>query len=231
LHEGVSHRAGDGDETGDARAVLEAPPGNEGDATGDDEGERRPADEGGDGDGVSTGVVRVHEVGAPGADESPDAAGGREVPVGSHAHGAGGESGRAKSVEEGGVRLRHDERLVPAVALGAGEQEDLPLAAAPFATAVEVEEPELHGGGKLAGGEELGNAPAGESRPAPTVSRGTPSVGVVRSPPSSRRPLVIVRRETAGDAGRVLAVCECECQHHPNGEVRFARRSGASITK
>ena len=97
------------------------------------------SDKRGEGDRVRSRVVGVHYVGPPGADQPPQAGSSGEVPLSPHSKPACGKSSAAQPPDEGGVVLRDDERFIAPRALSPGEQEHLPLSAAPIAATIDVQ--------------------------------------------------------------------------------------------
>jgi hypothetical protein len=93
---------------------------------------------------MGAGIVGVDDVGAPPPYEGTHPARRREVPVGPGAHGGPGEPVGPEAPDERTAGVRDDERLVPALTLRRGEEEDLALAAAPLASGVDVEDPKPH---------------------------------------------------------------------------------------
>lgn len=115
----VLHRVRDGDEAGDARAILEPSLGDEGDASGDHERDVALADERPHGEGVRACVVGVHDVRSPGANEGVQATRRGEVPVGAHAHATGREAGATQPMQQRRVAGGDDQGLVTGVTLAA----------------------------------------------------------------------------------------------------------------
>lgn len=133
------------DEPSDALAVLESAARGEGNPSRHDEGQAK-ADEGGEGDGVGTRIVRMNEVRPPCSDDPAHAGRGCQVPLPPHAHTGRRQPGSAQAPYERGVILTDDERLVTGRTLGPGQQKNLPLSAAPVAAAIDVQESQRHAG-------------------------------------------------------------------------------------
>jgi hypothetical protein len=90
--------------------------------------------------------MRVYEVWSPCAHIRVNAPGCREIPVRSHANHTRGQSGAPDTPGEGRLRLRNNEGFDAALALSAGEEPHLSLATAPFASTVNVHDPQWHAG-------------------------------------------------------------------------------------
>ena len=86
------------------------------------------------------GIVGVNDVRAPGLDPLCDSTGCAEVPVGGGPDRGYRESGAPGPAEEGRVGRCDDQRFVTCVSLGSRDQPDLPLAAAPYLTHVDVQD-------------------------------------------------------------------------------------------
>ena len=95
----IANGVRDRDKARHTLAVLESPARDKGDASGHHERERALADQCAERQCVGARVVGVYDVGAPSADEGAQPACGHHVPVGAHAHAAGGEAGASESVQ------------------------------------------------------------------------------------------------------------------------------------
>jgi hypothetical protein len=83
--------------------------------------------------------VGVDQIGIPRSDHRPHSTGGREVPVRSHAHRGGGDSGGSQSPNEWRVWRGDDERFVTLLTLPPRQEVHLSLSTAPFSAGIEVE--------------------------------------------------------------------------------------------
>jgi hypothetical protein len=146
-YERVAYGTRDGYEPCDATTVLQSASRNEWHSPRDDEGQRSPADEGGERDRVGTRIVRVYEIRIPCSEHRADAARRGEVPVAAHAHRCRGDACGAKTANERCVRRRDHERLVTVLTLPAREQVDLSLSTAPFSAGVQMQDAKRGRGG------------------------------------------------------------------------------------
>ena len=144
MNQRVAHGAGNGNEAGYPRAILETSARNKSHAARNDQRYVPEPDERGQRQGVRAGIVGVHEVGSPGSYGGPNAPRGGHIPVGAHAHRAGRLARTSEPPDERGVGLTHDERFITTRALPLSEQGDLSLPAAPFAAAVDVQHTQGH---------------------------------------------------------------------------------------
>jgi hypothetical protein len=144
--ERVAHGVGDGNETRYAPAVLDAPTGHEHDASGDDERDVSPANQGGDGNRVGAGVVCVNEIGAEGLQSTRDFPCGAEVPSSGCKHAGYREAGGTCPSEERRLRGRDDNRFVTCVSLGPGQEVYVSLPAPPRLPRIDVQYSQRHSG-------------------------------------------------------------------------------------
>jgi hypothetical protein len=98
--ERITHGAGDGDESRDALSVLDPSTRHKSHASRDDKRDSPASDQRGKGDGVSPGVVGVHDVGSPCPKPLHDSAGGAKVPVAGRANRGNCEPGTSRPSQQ-----------------------------------------------------------------------------------------------------------------------------------
>jgi hypothetical protein len=96
----ITHGAGDGNESRDAFPVLDPSSRDKGHAPRDNKRDSPASDQRGEGDGMSPGVVGVHDISSPRPQPLHDSAGGAKVPVAGGAYRGNREPGTTRPSQE-----------------------------------------------------------------------------------------------------------------------------------